>query len=116
MAGESALRVSVNGKRICTAWVGPDGVIDAIIGWGGKPGTLLPANGLRLSVGGIDSPAWEHVNWRTPKLKVGDVVTVEIVEADAADPSPEWKAAKGPRPPVAEGESAKPRRGKRPAP
>lgn len=38
-------------------------------------------------VGGLNSVTGEHLNWHTPKrLKVGDEITVRIVNASLVDP------------------------------
>jgi hypothetical protein len=76
-----AFQVELNGKRICTAGVGADGVLTAILDYvGGERGDRLS-----LSVGGLTSPAHEHVIWRQVGLKVGDLVAVKVVEAESID-------------------------------
>jgi hypothetical protein len=81
-----AFVVTVNGQRLCTAGIGPNGVLSAIIDWVGG-GRNRPSGGdFGFHVGGLDSRTGEHVDWTTPELKVGDSVTVEIVEIDEVDP------------------------------
>ena len=84
-----AFVVSVNGKRVCTAGVGAKGVLSACIDWTGGYSERYPDNEPGLNVGGIDGRTDEHVTWAVPALKVGHTVTVEIVEADCADPETE---------------------------
>jgi hypothetical protein len=81
-----AFVVTVNGQRLCTAGIGPNGVLSAGIHWvGGGPNR--DAEGIfGFHVGGLDSRTSEHVDWTTPELKVGDSITLEIIEADEVDP------------------------------
>lgn len=81
-----AFVVSVNGKKLCTAGVGPDGVLQTSVVWVGG-GPIRTAEGkFSFHVGGLDARTEEHVDWETPQLAVGDVVTVEIIEAEQVDP------------------------------
>jgi len=81
-----AFVVTVNGRRLCTAGIGLDGVLTTIVNWVGS-GTQRDSGGhFGFHVGGLDSRTGEHVNWTTPQLKVGDRVTVEIVEVEEVDP------------------------------
>lgn len=71
--------VWVNGEKICLAGVGKSGILNSIIDLAAKH------QHLSLHVGGLVND--EHVRWteKAHHLKVGDEVTVKIVEADAAD-------------------------------
>jgi hypothetical protein len=81
-----AFVVRVNGKRLCIAGVGPNGVLSAIVNWVGG-GRRRDADGeFVFHVGGLDSRTGEHLNYTTPQLQVGDKVSVELVEADVVDP------------------------------
>jgi hypothetical protein len=81
-----AFVVSVNGRRLRTAGIGPNGVLTAIVDWVGS-GPKRDAGGhFGFHVGGLDSRTGERVDWTTPQLKVGDSVTVKIVEAEEVDP------------------------------
>lgn len=75
-----AFEVSVNGKRHCVAGIGDNCVLNAIVGWGGKP----PEN--RLDVGGLNSDTRHHLRWKTVMLSVGDEVTVRVVDVENPDP------------------------------
>lgn len=73
-----AFEISVNGEKLCTAGIGDKGVLSAIINGPKRP---------NLSVGGLAND--EHLHWLEREagfgLKVGDEVTVRIVEADCVD-------------------------------
>ena len=80
-----AFHVRVNGRVLCTAGVGEDGVVSVILTWvGGKP--PRPAEGrLRLAVG-KRLLEWQYADWPAPNIGVGDQVTVKILEFDRAEP------------------------------
>ena len=81
-----AFVVSVNGKRLWTVGIGPNGVFSVIVGCG-IGGPRRPADGFfHFHVGGLDARTDEHVEWKTPGLDVGDSVTVELVDAAKVDP------------------------------
>jgi hypothetical protein len=84
-----AFVVSVNGQRVVTVGVGDSGVLSAHVNWSGlagEPGDLW------LSICGLDTRTDEHVRWPDPPdIRVGDTVTIRVVEADAVDPSVERK-------------------------
>ena len=77
-----AFEVYLNGKKLCLAGIGDDGVLTAIVNWvtrGGK-GDLF------LEVGGLISPVREHVAWIKQKpLRVGDQLQITLVEKSAVD-------------------------------
>jgi hypothetical protein len=84
-----AFVVSVNGQRVCTIGVGDSGVFGAHVSWVGRLGE--PSN-LSLSVGGLDSRTDEHIHWPAPpEIKIGDTVTIQVVETGAVDPPTERK-------------------------
>lgn len=80
-----AFLVSVNGKRLWTAGVGPDGVLTTIVNWVGGGSRRTADGAFHFHVGGLDNRTGEHVDWETPGLGVGDTVTVEIIEAERVD-------------------------------
>jgi len=81
-----AFLVRVNGKRLCKAGIGPDGVLAAIVNWvGGGPRRSRHGH-FTFHLGGLDSRTGEHVDYHTPRLRVGDTVSISIVEARAVDP------------------------------
>jgi hypothetical protein len=78
-----AFVVAVNGQRICTVGVGDSGVLSAHVSWtgrAGKPGDL------DLGIGGLDTRTEEHIRWPPPpEIKVGDSVTIQVIEMDSVD-------------------------------
>jgi hypothetical protein len=76
-----AFKVYLNGKRLCTAGIGDDGVLCTII----NHVTGRGRNELDLRVGGLISPLDEHVDWENRDLRVGDEVRIKIVEIESSD-------------------------------
>jgi hypothetical protein len=76
-----AFEITVNGKTLCVAGVGDEGVLSAVVDW-----TVSPKQGdLSLTVGGLIGSS-EHVSWiRREPLALGDEVRVRIVEVSQAD-------------------------------
>jgi hypothetical protein len=82
-----AFVVHLNGKRLCTAGIGDDGVMSANVTWvRHAPRRARPTrNGgvdeeLGLMVGGLITKSGEHVTWRPRRLRVGDEVRINVVE------------------------------------
>lgn len=80
--------VYLNGKKVTTAGVGDLGVLGAHVSWVGRKGKHTPARKpdsveeeLTLHVGGLVSPAQEHVRWLDCDLKIGDEVRITIAES-----------------------------------
>ena len=78
--------VSVNGRRICTAGIGPNGVLSAILSWVGGGSRRAAEGRLTFHVAGLDSRTDEHADWAVPEVAVGDEITIRIVEAENVDP------------------------------
>src|SRR3989442_985543 len=58
-----AFLVRVNGKRLCKAGIGPNGVLAAIVNWvGGGPRRSRHGH-FTFHLGGLDSRSGEHVDW-----------------------------------------------------
>jgi hypothetical protein len=75
-----AFEVSVNGKRVCTATA--ESVLATIVSWSSRT-----PDRIQFHVGGIpETKDGEHIDWETPCIRVGDEVTIRILEADSADP------------------------------
>jgi hypothetical protein len=75
-----AFKISLNGKKLCLAGIGERGVLTAIVD------CVAQEQGEQLSVqvGGLANE--EHLNWTGPKrLRVGDEIRVEIIEAASVD-------------------------------
>jgi hypothetical protein len=78
-----AFVVSVNGQRVGTIGVGDSGVLSAIVRWAGRAGK---AGDLGLDIGGLDTRTDEHIRWpHPPEIKVGDMITIQVIEADTVD-------------------------------
>jgi|ERR1041385_1504107 hypothetical protein len=92
-----ALKVSLNGKRVCIAGADDLAVLNAIVSASGKLGhKTVPARPdettgeMFYSVGGLTArpnPRKDvHLRWKSvAPLRVGDMVQVEIVETDNPD-------------------------------
>jgi hypothetical protein len=87
-----AFEVSLNGKKLCSAGIGDDGVLTAIVNWvTGKSGADL-----FLHVGGLIGPTGEHVAWENNKrLRLNDRIEVKVIETRKVD---EPKRRKRPNP------------------
>ena len=89
------LHVFLNGRRLCRAGVRDDGVLSAMVAWAPDQ-TLAPrarqASKKRvahLEVGGLHHPKPGEdafPKWIERALRVGDRVTVRVVEGEPADP------------------------------
>ena len=87
------LKVSVNGQLFCVAGVGDHGGISAFVNWvhieGDKGESQLPVQpgDVLLNVSGFKSDM-TPVHWGdiAHHIKVGDEVTIEVVELELADP------------------------------
>jgi hypothetical protein len=77
-----AFKVEVNGKRVCVAGVGTNGVLSAITNFVGSPARR---GDLFLDVGGLFSETDEHAIWAHLKLKVGDKIVLRVIETDSVD-------------------------------
>ena len=76
-----AFQVRLNGKRICLAGIGEQGVLSTTI-------TYVPFRKRRetkLYVGGLVLPQDEHVCWKQASLRTGDEIRLEVVETDTVD-------------------------------
>lgn len=78
-----ALEVSRNGKQLCVAGVGDNGVVDAMVVWNGRPNRAAHPH---LIVGGLNSTTNEFLRWMDRILRVGDAITIRVVEVKESDP------------------------------
>jgi hypothetical protein len=84
--------VSLNGRKLCRAGVGADGVLTAIVTWARLTGPAAaearrlrrPLEDTFLQVGGLKDDS--HRRWSYRNLRAGDRVTVEVAEARRFDP------------------------------
>jgi hypothetical protein len=77
-----AFKVEVNGKRVCVAGVGANGVLSAITNSVNHP---KGSSSLGLSVGGLFSETQEHVTWARIGLAVGDKIMLKVIETESVD-------------------------------
>jgi hypothetical protein len=77
-----AFKAEVNGKCICAAGVGTNGVLSAIATFVGSPARCST---LDLSVGGLFTEADEHATWTRSELKVGHKIVLKVIETDSVD-------------------------------
>lgn len=83
-----AFRVLHNGKEICIAGIGEQGVLNADVSWVRvvRDSPPVARQDICLQVGGLHTPTKESRFWNTPDLAVGDTVTIEIVETGEITP------------------------------
>ena len=85
--------VDVNDSRVCRAGVGPRGVLHASAGWVHRPNEQAAPSAsqrmrMSLDVGGMafrGGEAYDYFTWRGRRLRLGDEVTIRVVEARSAD-------------------------------
>ena len=83
--------VFINGRKVCRAGVGADGVLSAIVNWVRLTGpaartarrTRQPIEESRIHVGGLRGD--EHRTWLERDLFPGDRVSIHVVKAPRAD-------------------------------
>jgi hypothetical protein len=87
-----ALEIHVNGKKLCTAGIGDDGVLTAIVRSILRPiqaisrkRTSQAWEDLGIDVAGFIPSAQEHVRWKSSKLRTGDEIRIKIIETDRPD-------------------------------
>jgi hypothetical protein len=77
-----AFKVHLNGKKLCTAGIGGDCVLSAIVNYVAGHGRAE----MFLQVGGLDCSMQEHVRWVEQKpLRVGDEIRIKIIDVDSVD-------------------------------
>jgi hypothetical protein len=75
-----AFEISVNGKRVCTATL--ERVLSTVVTC-----TSHTPDHIDFRVGGVpETSVGEHIEWETPRIGIGDEVTIRIIETDSADP------------------------------
>jgi hypothetical protein len=87
--GESAMvvfEVSVNGKRAFTMGAGEFGMLTASVMWDRIQTNAGPIHeAIRLSGRGLEPPAGKHLSWSDQSLKMGDEITIRIVDSTTFD-------------------------------
>lgn len=80
-----AFDVCVNGKRLCLAGTAPNDMFSTIISW-----TCRSPNLIEFNVGGIASGDPQvQIDWTTPRISIGDEITIRLVDSDTFDESGE---------------------------
>lgn len=75
-----AFEITVNGKTICTAGAGPKHrVLATAVSW-----THRDPDRIGFTVGGVPESD-QHLEYRVPKISVGDEIKIRIVETDIVD-------------------------------
>lgn len=78
-----AFVISVNGERTHTIGVGDVGVLSANLTWLVRPSG---SGDLMYHLSGVDGRTEEHLYWAPlPEVKVGDTLSIQIIETDAVD-------------------------------
>ncbi|RBP35837.1 hypothetical protein DES53_1193 [Roseimicrobium gellanilyticum] len=87
----TAFEIFLNGKRLCTVGL-ESGVVSTILNWVNTPGAnprrakgSVPKEFLSIHAGGLDAKTNEHLIWKRRNLKVGDAVSIRVVEVPKAD-------------------------------
>lgn len=78
-----ALEVYINGKRICVAAPGDDGLVVSNLTLTGvldKPGS----NVVRFRIGGVRNE--QHLEWFHERLSLNDVIEIRVVDTMESDP------------------------------
>jgi len=73
------MEVHLNGTALCTAGIGADAVLNAIVNVIGRD----HGYDMMLRVGGLEND--EFLTWSTHDLRIGDEIRIRIVETDAID-------------------------------
>jgi hypothetical protein len=88
-----AFEVTLNGNRVCTAGVDDFGVLSTILTWVrrrpelSRDGNTIEEE-LTAEVSALDSRdpiAGEHLKWLSERLRVGDSISIRIVDVEKVD-------------------------------
>ena len=76
-----AYEVFLNGDRLCVSGIEGDGVMNAMLSYGkGKR-----VDHLHLTVGGLANITEETLQWVCADLKLGDEITINVIDAASVD-------------------------------
>ena len=75
-----AFEITINGQQRIVAATTPNKTLAVCLTW-----TSRDADQMRLNIGGITEEILKHFDWDVPEPKVGDEISIRIVEADEAD-------------------------------
>ena len=83
-----AYQIAVNGRKVGTAGV-HQGVVSAIASWVFVPSDVAEDPdkdwGASLSIAGLDDRSSENLKWFRCDLRVGDEITLKLIETDRVD-------------------------------
>jgi hypothetical protein len=83
-----AYQIAINGKQVATAGV-REGVVSAIANWVFIPSDVAtdPARDWHagFSLAGLDELTSEHLKWFRRDLRVGDEITIKLIETERVD-------------------------------
>ena len=75
-----ALEVSINGRRICVAGTTPNKVLATGVSWAARDPNW------KFNIGGmVGGDSNEHFAWDVPSLKIGDIVSIRVIETESCD-------------------------------
>lgn len=84
-----AFEIMINGEKVLAAGVEDWDLIHADI-MARRAKEAIESDEYELSVGGlpqqIEDGKLEHIRWGRTELKLGDQITIRLIETDAADP------------------------------
>src|SRR5215468_6357800 len=82
-----AFEVYINGKKKCRAGIAGPAALSAVVGWvlRNPKERRLRRKELNLGVGGLVSGSDEFREWLERDLRVGDEVTIRIIETATVD-------------------------------
>ena len=77
--------VSLNGKKLCNAGIGDDGVLTVIVRSHIRGTSRRGKEDLRLDVGGLIGSTMEYLHWQEyRRLRRGDEIRIKVAEAAVA--------------------------------
>src|SRR6185369_12739065 len=91
------LEISINGEKVCLAGVGATGVVSAHVTWtkrrtehnsSEESQDKTTGENLFCMVGGLahkDDDHSSHLHWLYQKIRVGDEVTIRVINAETPD-------------------------------
>ena len=79
------MEVHLNGNKLCTVGIGTDGVLNTTLNLASRKGEYH----MEMRIGGLENN--EFLIWPTRSLRLGDEITVRIIETDSIDPPAERK-------------------------
>jgi hypothetical protein len=78
------LEVHLNGRKLCTAGIGPDAVLNTIVDVVGRKDEVTGDDyHMMMRVGGLENE--EFLIWARNELRVGDEISIRIVEHETFD-------------------------------